>query len=368
MKTTIKASLTALMMSSVAIGAVATIGTFSGADAAYAKSEKSGEKSGKSRGKSAESRGSKGKSEQNSTSRGSSGGGVEAFFMKLTGQEKKAAKSRAPVKAAKAPQVAKPKAAGGAFHSSELGNMNGALNANINAVLAHIRNGNTNGPVGSMAALAVAESNAVGADETIALADKFTALDTLLIENGYSDEEGNADLAAYQEALLATPGNGDIPEIKAAIDAEDAVALAGLLEINGFEDLAAYELYRDGEAGDPPIDEIDGLASELDGLDAPDEDAVAKANEDIQARSDAELAMLELWNKNADTSEEITEEEQALLKELYDRLEGNEDAIAAAIQSAGADDEMAEDLDDDIVDCGDPESCEDDEELMALAE
>ena len=113
---------------------------------------------------------------------------------------------------------------------------------------------------------------------------------------------------------------------------------------------------------------IDGLASELDGLDAPDEDAVAKANEDIQARSDAELVMLELWNKNADTSEEITEDEQALLKELYDRLEGNEDAIAAAIQSAGADDEMAEDLDDDIVDCGDPEACEDDEELMALVE
>jgi len=39
-----------------------------------------------------------------------------------------------------------------------LGNINGALNANINAVLARILKCNTNGPVGAVAALVAADA------------------------------------------------------------------------------------------------------------------------------------------------------------------------------------------------------------------
>jgi hypothetical protein len=40
------------------------------------------------------------------------------------------------------------------------------MNANINAVLAHVRNGNYHGPIGGLAALAVAEA----AEEDLAAA------------------------------------------------------------------------------------------------------------------------------------------------------------------------------------------------------
>ena len=43
------------------------------------------------------------------------------------------------------------------MHPSNLGKMNGPLNANVNALIAHVKNGNTNGPIGGMAALAVAD-------------------------------------------------------------------------------------------------------------------------------------------------------------------------------------------------------------------
>ncbi len=365
MRKTLKSTLAAVMLSSVALVPAATVAFVATTDAAIAKSDKSkgGGKSSSAKAKSKGSSKAKGKSGSKSAKSSGGSGGIEGLFRKITGQEKK---QQRVAKAAPA-QSAKP-AKGSGFHPSELGNMNGAMNANINAVLAHIRNGNTNGPIGGMALLAVAGANADGAEETVELAGKFAEFDMLLIDNGYIDEEGNADYSAYQAALLGTPGNGEIEGIETAILNEDDDALAALLAENDFADLAAYEFYRDGEAGDPPITAIEDLATELDGLEAPDEEAVAEAEENLQAKTDAELAMLELWNKNGDTSEEITEEEQALLDELYKRFEGNEGAIATAIGEPAADDEMDDGLDDEVADCEDPEVCEEDEDLAALVE
>lgn len=72
-----------------------------------------------------------------------------------------------------APAQSKAARKAGDLRPNELGKMNGALNANINAVLAHIRNGQTtNGPVGLLAGLAVADSvAALSAEETAALVE-----------------------------------------------------------------------------------------------------------------------------------------------------------------------------------------------------
>lgn len=83
------------------------------------------------------------------------------------------------------------KSAGGA---SADGNMNGALKASMSAVLAHIRNGQTsNGPVGLLAGLAVADTRATEAGGTLAalqgLDRDFRTLDAGLADAGFASVE-----------------------------------------------------------------------------------------------------------------------------------------------------------------------------------
>ena len=84
----------------------------------------------------------------------------------------------------------------GAFHSSALGNINGALNANINAVLSHMRNGNENRPVGDVAALAAASASAEGGQ---VLLDRAALFDVLANSSCGSVEE-------YYSAIDGTTG------------------------------------------------------------------------------------------------------------------------------------------------------------------
>lgn len=172
---------------------------------------------------------------------------------------------------------------------NQLGSMNGAMHANINAVLAHIRNGNTNGPVGALAALAVADAGASEAQGVIEEAAIHTALES--------------DLA------LAVLNNETYETL------EDYLAAA---EEEGFEP-------------DPVIE--DALAA-LEAADTPPSDEeIAEAEAALEAQTAAEDGILAAWNKSDAASEE---EQAALLEALRARLDAEADAIAEAIGTPDA--------------------------------
>lgn len=192
------------------------------------------------------------------------------------------------------------------MHPSDLGKMNGALNANINAVLAHIRNGQTvNGPVGLMAGLAAADAVAA---ESLAelrdledLADAHAALDSGLAGAGY---------ASIQDYLAAKEAGTVTPEDQALIDG--LVTEAGGLTEDGT-----------GLATTAPTDEE--LAT-----------AYTEASDGAAGVTEAEEALVAAWNKDGDA--------QDLLDLARERLAPHADEIAAAVAETQAEDaEPAED-------------------------
>ena len=204
--------------------------------------------------------------------------------------------------------------------------MNGALRANINAVLAHVRNGNTNGPVGQMAALAVADANAEGAAEFLdsAGAQELGALSQALADAGYES------LAEYEAAVAADPANA-IPEVEDALAGIGMDALDRALADAGYADLGEYEtaVAADPANTDP---EIDAALAGLGVVDDTSLAELAEAEQALQALQDAEKSILATWNKNGDPDPDtISPEEQELLDALYQRLDGNEAEILAAI-------------------------------------
>ncbi len=348
MNRTLKAALLATTMSAVALVPAATVITFATVDTAHAKGG-NGNGNGGGNGNSSASRG----GGKDMASRGGGGGKpswagqggkgngnkaaarggpdpVGDFLRKLTGQEKKAARQAsrtAPTKSAPVKSVSPAKRPErneiyATMHPSELGNMNGALNANMNAILAHVRNGNTNGPVGHMAALAVAAVGAEGAAETLemegaqAYLDVRTAVDDALAEAGFDSLEDYA----------ADKGFDSVQEFLDSGATEDPVLGAIGTYDGGDFDLETYE-------------------------------DVAEASDALDALTDSQKAMLSYWNKNPDTSDEIDPEtEQPLLDALMGRFEGQTDAILEA-QAAGEtleDDGESEDL----TSCDDTEGCD----------
>lgn len=277
---------------------------------------------------------------------------VGNFLKKLTGQDKqeeraaRLAARRAPTEFA--PTVSKSPGKRPArfsdMHPSDLGNMNGALNANINAVLAHVRNGNTNGPVGHVAMLAVADANLAEANRTLALNDDFVAL---------------------QDALDASP-YASVAEYYAAIDADPTLAIEDL-------DMAIEDLGGD-------------VATRLDiGVEPPSPEAVAAAEADLPlleaAQFDAVAKTADYWNKNPDGSpnlvpEDLSPEELELIDDLRDRLIGYENEIAAAIEAseerALSGDAYDDDFEDDAAElpegdevCDAGEVCEEEQALLS---
>ncbi len=280
MTRTFTATITAALLASVALVPAVTVVSIVTADAAYAKSDNAGGNgggNGNGGGKSDRSErgkkgGKSGGGETASRGNGKSGGGIEGMFRKLTGQEKKAARV-APARS-NATQTVKVSKKADPMHPSNLGNMNGALNANTNAVLAHIRNGNTNGPVGLLAGLAVANANAEGAQEVIDLAEDFDALQAALEANGYTSVE---DYYADLDGTAGIDPITSIDEARAAFDAdptntdlEDTLNLA--LSDAGYDSLGDYDDDRAGEAG---IAEIAELSESIEGLGG-----------DVEARAD----------------------------------------------------------------------------------
>jgi hypothetical protein len=208
------------------------------------------------------------------------------------------------------------------------------MNANINAVLAHIRNGNMNGPVGAVAGLALADAQAGDLDVQ-------GVLDRAEEWAGY-----NADLA---DALGgAYPSVDDYLAAQEAFESYDA-DLAAWTEQKALYDAAIAELGIDPAVdpipeevallnpGDAPAAvEFDAIA-ELDSLletppegEAPTEEEIAAA----EAVTDAEAAVLALWNKNPDATDEMSDEETALLDSLRARFsDADLEAIAEAAGS-----------------------------------
>ena len=313
---TFKAGLVATALSAVALVPAAGIVTVASVDAAYAKNGGNGNGGGGERGNGNGGRGSEARGADRESrgggrpewagSRGNGGSGrsdsarggsdpISNFIRGMTGQEKREAREQtraarhAPTEYAPEASIrpGKRPARHSDMHPSELGNMNGALNANINAVLAHVRNGNVNGPVGSLAALAVADA---------ALADARTTINE----------------AALVEAL------GDYPSVQAYYDsgAQDPAIDAALLAL-GVTPGEPYEFTRPSEG--------DLLAAE-------------EALADLEtAQADAESAILSLWNKNGDTdADAISPEEEALLQDLRDRLLGHDTEVRDAMTEAEA--------------------------------
>ncbi|NNE78809.1 MAG: hypothetical protein HKN18_00920 [Silicimonas sp.] len=329
MKNSLKAALTAVMLSSVALVPAAAVSVLVTADAAHAKSENAGGKGNAgNKGKSGDKKG--GKSSKASKSKGKSGKSlsstragkrVEGMFRKLTGQDKKTTRRASKARIAKTDLM----------HPSNLGNMNGAMNANTNAVLAHIRNGNTNGPVGHLAALAVANVNADGAQEIVDLQDAFDTLDDELAMAGYDS------VADYYAAREGVPGIDPITEIDTATDPEAEAIDRGF---------GSYQDYLDQVAGTPGVEMNDPLEEAISDLGGdptleeptditavePDPADVDQAEMDLEAQTAAEQDILDYWNKN--TGDE--NDEAALLDKLNERLAAEDAAIRDAM---GVDDE-----------------------------
>jgi hypothetical protein len=333
MLNSLKAPFVAILLSSVAVVPAATISVLVTADLAYAKSDKSNGKGGSQRGgKSQGKSGSKSASSSRSGDRGnkSGSGGLSNLFEKLTGKDKKASRSSGGTSVAKAKD--------NPMHPSNLGNMNGALNANMNAVLAHIRNGNTNGPVGHLAALAVASSNAAGAQDIVDAEALFTNRDEALAAAGFLSVEDY-----YNEIQKVK----DIEEAIANLgDAESSPELEGALANAGYDSDTALQDYLDDKdagltasdneaineaiialGGDPTVtNEGDNTTAER-----ADPEVVLAAQDSIGALSDAELAILSYWNKNDGVVDPDDTGDKELLQALHDRLVGYEDEITAAI-------------------------------------
>jgi hypothetical protein len=363
MTSTIKAGLLATTMAAVSLVPAAAVVTLATADSAYAKNEgnggggngngnggERGNGGSEARGQS-EARGG-GRPEwaggqRNGGENGNRGGGgrsenarggsdpISNFIRTLTGEERRDARTQARAEAraarqaptAYAPETSitpgKRPARTSDMHPSELGNMNGALNANINAVLAHIRNGNTNGPVGGLAALAVADAALADAERVLKEADLAEALGEdyesvqAYYESGVDDEEINA-------ALVALGVNPDFGE----------------------------------EYAFTPPTEDEVMAAEA---------ALPMLVEDQLA---AENNMLSLWNKNGDADPVKTLEEEALLEDLRNRLVEHEAEITQAVSDRDSglnpeDDETGEEE----ASCAGVEDCEtveDGEELATL--
>ena len=293
----LKAPLTAILLSSVAVVPAATVSYVATADAAFAKSDNAG-----SKGNSGNKGGGKGKGASKnkfkggkSAGRGGSGGkvglGLNKFINKLTGRDKSSNRSASNRLAKDEP-----------MHPSNLGNMNGALHANENAIAAHIRNGNTNGPVGLMAAYVSSRATTENTIEELGEgAGYYIELNDALAKYNYLDEDGNPSLEEYEKS-----GKTNL-EVEAALDKiswseqERLLAENGYLDGDGNPDLAAYE---------KSVTEIAGFDEASTEANSFDEELYADVNEtgdNLAAAGDAEQALIDYWNKQ-DTAPEGTEE------------------------------------------------------------
>ena len=169
----------------------------------------------------------------------------------------------------------------------------------------------------------------------------------------FADRNGVGEDPAIEAAIDnlgdLEPGDEGYDEAFAAL--EDALGDYGSVE--------EYEAARDGTGGDADIDQqiadLGGNADDGTGPTAerPTEEEVAEAEENLEAQDQAEADILAHWNKNPDMTEEVTEEEQALLDKLNERLVDHDAAIRDAMGL-----EPAEEGEGEMAECETEGSCE----------
>lgn len=359
----VKKAATAFLISVFSITSIAAVSTFATADVVYAKSDKSKGGGGKGGGKGASKRGG-GKSDKargrGKEKSGSRHGGLDFLFGKGNGKEREKTKSASrggagksslgkskrldttpteTVRAAARPE----KEFKHGMHPRELGKMNGALNANENAILAHIRNGNHNGPVGLMAATALASHEKDIAAETLStnLAAEYQAIDEFLEGTEYETYED------YLNAVEESEENR-IGELDALVE---AIGQADLEEELG-EEFADYEDYlaqveSDESLRDENIEEAYAVSGG--GYDPDYASKIEEAEAAEQAYEDALGDMLEAWNKGGAESDNADDLVDAIEARIAS-YEGVAEAAADAAESEsneGCDEEGSCVVDDD---------------------
>jgi hypothetical protein len=340
----LKISISALALSAFV---VAPLATFVSSDAVYAKSENGGGKSGggkgngggnssagkghdnnsKAKSNNAKAKGNKtaGKSHANKSFKSSArsfksdlgklGSKAKNGFGLFGGKQKQA---KASAKSLKPTHSARPPAKG-LMHPRNLGKMNGVLNSSPKAKLAHIANGNFNGPVGLAAALAVADYNYAATEE-----DYAAAIETL-------------DLADAFEAYGAAT-SAELDAAQADIDLVDAIAARDVLA-----DTTATE--EDKETAQQTLDNYGPLADDataakqtelqdalrtIENKDEPTKQQIADASQafddglkSIEAVKEAEKAVLGTYKGELATSPidgELSDEEKDVLGKVRDTL------------------------------------------------
>jgi len=338
MTTPFKTAIAALAVSAF-ITAPVVIGTsVLGASAAYAKSENaSGGKSNAGNGGGKSNAGKSGNKSTKLTTRGKSstksqkgGKPLKDLFSRKSGSGNGKLldifKPKSKRTAGKTTRSAKAKPNEFGLHPHDLGKLNGALNSSPNAKLAHIRNGNFNGPVGLAAALAVADYQA-------------GEIDTASIEAAQAilDYDQALHDGALADALFASPDFTDDVEFQAALD----LAAFDL----GYAD---YDAYR-AENTDPLVDaELEAL---LDNTIPPSEDDVIAATATLEQASsvkDAEMALLDAWNKG-----DADDPNAGLVLEAIRTSLPNDEQIAEALGETETDTELLEPTPEEIADLED---------------
>ncbi|MBW4707717.1 hypothetical protein KX928_07950 [Roseobacter sp. YSTF-M11] len=189
----------------------------------------------------------------------------------------------------------------GALHPSNLGKLNGAINASPNAKAAHIANGNFNGPVGIAAALALADYNLDAATGAYAAAqDALDLAEALTQAQALIDNAPTAQETEAAKEILADPS---------ATQAEIAAATETLAYPDTTEAAALI-------AGTPrPDDEALAEAQAIVHAGPPDADGVITA----------ETAVLDAYKGT------LTEEDAAKVLDAVRAANPTDDAIAAAL-------------------------------------
>jgi len=389
MRREMRAALVVATMSAVAVVPAAIVMSITTVDAAHAKGG-NGKGNGGGTGNASDSRGggkdnaARGAGKPSRASQGGRSGiataqrggpdPVGVFLNRLTGQDKKQARQasrtaptkRAPVTSvapAKRPD-AKPLPGSRAaqltgLHPSALGNMNGALNADINAVMAHMENGNFNGPVGHMAAIALASVDAAEAEEILSTPEgmEYHAFYSALDASEYETFDD------YLAAVEADPTVFD-SDLETAYFSLGTSDLETALADAGYEDYDSYVAARDADPSlaDPSIaDAHAGLGS----FDATVTDLYGGAHEDLAGLAEAQGALLAYWNKDDPDS---LEDDEKLLAGVIAHIEQNFDVIAATSETMDADESAAtagEKGGEDLIACGAPAGCETDEDLAS---
>lgn len=338
----LKSASLSILMSSVVVLPLATVSFVGLTDVAVAKGKGGGgggggASKGGGGGSSKSSRGGGGSSK---SSRGGGGGSKKSS----KGGGKKPKKSRSASAAPKKPKesasasarVAESEVAVSeaptdiaALHPSERGNLNGALNANENAILAHIRNGNTNGPVGLMAQLAVADGAAEDAASVLnsPLADDYAAVEDAAQAAGYD---------SYQDYLDHLAENPTAETDAGIEDAVNAIGQADLQEALGeYGSYEEYELavYGDGTAenpGDPSLIDynIEAAHSNMGVHDSATANSLEEAEGAVASRDAALDELLEFWNKGDADSENAG----TMRQELLDRVDSYQNVDRALDQ------------------------------------